>query len=184
MRALARGRVAAVSLIAASVGSAALEAASLDGDAAPSVWLELVTTLAWLPAVQGIEHFLKRGSELWSLVLSGLATVGVVGRTIEIATETAAVPSETGQRLHEIAGSTTDLLPLAVGLMGIGLWRCRRAPAWVSILLASGGALGLIGAHVGGHALELVASSTLALPCAWIAQRVLTNPGTWGNAEL
>jgi hypothetical protein len=184
MKALLRGRVAAIALIVASAGSLALDASFAASGAPPSVWLRLGATAAWIPAIEAIEHFLKRKSEIGSLVLSGLGTIGVLGGLIAIAMSVGSVDLDSGRSLRAAAEWTSRLLPLALGTMGLALLRFAAAPPRVCVALLIGG-IGLAASEcVGGHALSLPSNSAIAIACGWIAVRVLREPDSWRSAAL
>jgi hypothetical protein len=182
MKPLRRGRVAAIALLASSAGSLSLGAWMAATERAPSPWLRFFATAAWIPAVEGIAHFLKRKLELESLVLSGLATIGVLGAAVALGAESG---SSRGQSsLYETARWIPHLLPLALAATGWAMKRASVGPGWISAALFVGGAGSLAASFVGGAALRSISDVALLAASTWIAARVLKRPETWSSATL
>ena len=77
---LLRARFAALMLIGASGAQLLASGAAALQRYDAAVFVAVLGTLGWLPALHGLEHFLKRKSEALSLAALAAGTTGVIGR--------------------------------------------------------------------------------------------------------
>jgi hypothetical protein len=182
--ALVRSRVAGLVLIVAPLGSLASDLAPSEDAGLLGFWARVLVLCAWLPAMQSLEHFLKRRSEIGSLALVGLATLGIVGRLLALVLRTTAAPGEYGGRLQLSAAWLASLFPLALLGCGLGFLRWRCAPPLSGFVLALGGLLATWHALAPVRGLPLLANACMAFACGRIGLGLLRDPRAWEPSSL
>lgn len=176
---LLRARVAGLALVAASggqllaTGLAAAETYDL------AVLSAAVATLAWLPGLHGLEHFLKRRAEALSLVALAAGTTGVIAVLCGAARGSAAGPGDVPVFPWTWILGARVALPVSLALFGAGVAGNRLLPPWAAWSLAGGG---LVQALNWSGALSLpglVDQGLVFLGAAWLGGHLLLDPGSW-----
>ncbi|MGQ0552451.1 MAG: hypothetical protein ACT4PU_04460 [Planctomycetota bacterium] len=140
-------------------------------------------TLGWIPALHGLEHFLKRRTERLSLVALACGTAGVVAIVSASARASAATPESPLLWPWTWILGARVALPASLAVFGLGLAAYRLLPIWAA------GALG-----VGGLIQTLQWLELLNLPphidqalvlggSTWLGLRMLLDPERWRRGE-
>jgi hypothetical protein len=176
---LLRARFAALTLVFAS-GSQLAAAALAELRHYPlSVLVAVTGTLAWLPALHGLEHFLKRRTEALSLLALACGTVGVIAIIGASARASAAAPADLPTWPWSWILAARLCLPLSLALFGAGLAAHRLLPVWAAAALGAGGAIQALN-WAGVLSLPASVDQLLVFGGAtWLGVRVLLDPDGW-----
>lgn len=158
--------------------------------------LHLVSIVCLLPAVLGLAHLLRRPAPAYALAASGAAALGFMGganimavRLYEWALQNG-LEADLFARVRdlpaEVEGAVAPVIlgpglftPLAMLLVGIGLWRWTRLPRWALALLLVGAVLFPAG-RVSVTQELILASDVLLLPSMiFLGTRLLRGPEAW-----
>lgn len=176
---LLRARFAGATLVAAS-GAQLLASLLASLEHYPlAVLVAVLGTLCWLPALHGLEHFLKRRTEALSLVALAAGTTGVIAIVCASARASGAPPGDEPAWPWTWILAWRLCLPLSLAAFGAGLAAHRLLPVWAASALAAGG---LIQALNWSGLLALPPSVDQALVCigaTWLGARVLLDPSGW-----
>lgn len=184
MKSLVRGKVAGLLLILTPIGSLASEAFPPEAGGRLGFLGRVLVLSAWLPAAQGLEHFLKRRSELVSLAVVGLATLGIVARLLALALATNPALDAEWKLAADWTARAGALFPLGLLVCGLGFRRWRCVPPLFGVLLALGGLIGTWHAIAPQRGLPLLSNLCIAGACGWIGWKLVQHPKAWENAEL
>lgn len=177
---LLRARFAGAMLVGASASPLAVTALSALQLYPLAVLLAALGTLAWLPALHGLEHFLKRRTEATSLLALAAGTAGVVAVIADAARASAAgaVSAPPPWPWPLILGARL-LLPASLVVFGAALAFHRLLPAWSAAALAAGSLVQLLN-WTGVLALPPLLDQTLVCAGAsWLGARLLHDPEGW-----
>jgi hypothetical protein len=180
---LLRARFAGATLVFASGAQLAASGLSAAGLYPHAVGVAVLGTLAWLPALHGLEHFLKRRTEALSLAALACGTFGVISIVCASARASAAPAGLAPAWPWTTVLAARVLLPASLALFGAGLAHHRLLPAWAASALAAGGAiqalnwLGLLGLPA------LLDQALVFAGATWLGARVLLDPEGWRRGE-
>lgn len=180
---LLRARVAGAMLVAAGGAPLFTSLVSLFESYQLAVFVSVLGTLAWLPALHGLEHFLKRRAEALSLFALIGGTMGVIAIVCSAARASAALPGDVPQWPWVWILAARVGLPLSLAAFGAGLAAHRLLPVWAAWALAAGGLVQTLN-WLGVLALPAMVDQALVfLGATWLGVRVLLDPERWRRGE-
>ncbi len=175
-----RRRIAASFLLIAPLAQLGADAADAFGGRDAKLSFVALTLVAWIPALQALEHFLKRRAELASLVASGLGFVGL------LASAANAMSGEvrSDDAPHSIVRAATSLFSIALVSFGAGYFRFGIGPLAAAFALCFGALLSLAAPFVANASIGVLGHVLVLAACSAIALRILAKPSAWSDGEL
>ncbi|HZL99573.1 MAG TPA: hypothetical protein VFD43_04900 [Planctomycetota bacterium] len=176
---LLRARFAALTLIGASGAQLLASGAAALGRYELAVLVAVLGTLAWLPALHGLEHFLKRRSEALSLAALAAGTLGVIAIVCASARASAEAPGAAAAWSWTWILAARVLLPVSLAVFGAALATHRLLPVGAAAALGAGS---LVQALSWMRLLSLPPALDQALVfsgATWLGLRLLLDPEGW-----
>jgi len=176
---LLRARFAALMLIGASGAQLLASGAAALQRYDAAVFVAVLGTLGWLPALHGLEHFLKRKSEALSLAALAAGTTGVIAIVCASARASAEAPGAPPAWPWTWILAARVLLPCSLAVFGVALAAQRLLPVWAAAALGAGS---LVQALSWMGVLSLPATVDQALVfigATWLGARLLLDPEGW-----
>ena len=176
---LLRARFAALTLIGASGAQLLASAAAALERYELAVLVALLGTLGWLPALHGLEHFLKRKSEALSLAALAAGTIGVIAIVCASARASAAQPGSAPPWPWTWILAARVLLPVSLAVFGAALAAHRLLPVGSAAALGAGSTVQALN-WMGLLSLPPVLDQALVfLGATWLGGRLLLDPEGW-----
>jgi hypothetical protein len=148
----------------------------------------LVIYIVFVPGLLGVARLLRPSAPRLSVIVAQLIAAGCVAGAsfqtflmYEWAARTAGTPETlisdiadvTHKRVYPVIVIFSIQFCISLAVLGIGLYRSRRAPAWVAALLVIGAFVFPVG-HIGTMLLvSHLAETILLVPLAWLGLRLL-----------
>jgi hypothetical protein len=174
-----RARFAGAMLIGAA-GAQLLATGLAEWELYPAAVLAaLLGTLGWIPALHGLEHFLKRRTEALSLIALAAGTTGVITIVCASARASAAPPGDVPLWPWTWILGARILLPASLALFGLALARHRLLPVWAAAALGTGGLVQTLNWSGLLSLPGLVDQVLVFVGAAWLGGRVLLEPERW-----
>jgi hypothetical protein len=176
---LLRARFAALTLIGASGSQLVASLAAWSGHYSPAIFVAVLGTLGWLPALHGLEHFLKRRTERLSFALLAAGTLGVIAIVCASSRASALPPGAAPIWPWDWIGRARALLPLSLAGFGAGLAAHCLLPPLAASALAVGSLVQALN-WAGLLALPPAVDQALVfIGATWLGARLLIDPEGW-----
>jgi hypothetical protein len=176
---LLRARFAALMLIGASGAQLLASGAAAVERYDAAVCVAVLGTLGWLPALHGLEHFLKRRNELLSLAALAAGTIGVIAIVCASARASAEAPGAAPAWPWTWILAARVLLPTSLAVFGVALAAQHLLPVWAAAALGAGSVVQALN-WTGVLSLPATVDQALVfLGATWLGARLLLDPEGW-----